>query len=178
MAIRKIIKINLDKCNGCGLCIPNCPEGALQVIDGKARLISDLFCDGLGACIGHCPQGAITVGEREARGYDERQVMANIVRQGENVIRAHLVHLKEHGQEGYLKQAIDYLNEKIKGQKVYLKYDDKKYDEQNNLLAYLYLWNKTFINAHLIKNGLTSADDKMNFKYKDKFFELSGKYNG
>jgi len=55
MAKRKIIKIDNDKCNGCGLCIPNCPEGALQIIDGKARLISDLFCDGLGARIGHCP---------------------------------------------------------------------------------------------------------------------------
>ncbi|MDO8535719.1 MAG: 4Fe-4S binding protein, partial [Candidatus Omnitrophota bacterium] len=53
MSKRKIIKIGEDKCNGCGLCIPNCPEGAIQLIDGKARLISDLFCDGLGACLGH-----------------------------------------------------------------------------------------------------------------------------
>ena len=63
---RKIIKINEDICNGCALCIPDCPEGALQIIDGKARLVSDLFCDGLGACIGHCPEGAIEVEEREA----------------------------------------------------------------------------------------------------------------
>ncbi|HRX75872.1 MAG TPA: 4Fe-4S binding protein, partial [Candidatus Cloacimonadota bacterium] len=62
---RQIIKIDEDKCNGCGLCIPGCPEGALQVIDGKARLISDLFCDGLGACLGNCPEGAILVEERE-----------------------------------------------------------------------------------------------------------------
>jgi ferredoxin len=112
MAKRKIIKINEEKCNGCGLCIPNCPEGALQIIDGKARLISDLFCDGLGACIGHCPEGAITVEEREAEGYDEKKVMANIVRQGENVTKAHLEHLKEHGQQEYLKEAVDYLEEK------------------------------------------------------------------
>lgn len=79
---RKIIKIDEEKCNGCGLCIPNCPEGALQMIDGKARLISDLFCDGLGACIGHCPEGAITIEEREAAEYDERKVMGNIVKQG------------------------------------------------------------------------------------------------
>lgn len=111
MAKRKIIKIDEEKCNGCGLCIPNCPEGALQIIDGKARLISDLFCDGLGACIGHCPQGAITVEEREAGRYDEKKVMENIARQGENVIKAHLEHLKEHNQNEYLKQAIDYLKQ-------------------------------------------------------------------
>ncbi|MBM3253373.1 MAG: 4Fe-4S dicluster domain-containing protein [Candidatus Omnitrophica bacterium] len=109
---RKIIKIDEAKCNGCGLCIPNCPEGALQVIDGKARLISDLFCDGLGACIGHCPQGAITIEEREAVEYDERRVMENIVKQGSNVIKAHLQHLKDHNQMQYLNQAIDYLREK------------------------------------------------------------------
>jgi len=109
MARRSIIKIDEDKCNGCGLCMPNCPEGAIQIIDGKARLVSDLFCDGLGACIGHCPRGAITVEVREARDYDERKVMANIVKQGENVIKAHLDHLKGHNQDKYLKEAIDYL---------------------------------------------------------------------
>ena len=86
MAKRKIIKIDEAKCDGCGLCIPNCPEGALQLIDGKARLISDLFCDGLGACIGHCPQGAITIEEREAEAYNEKRVMASIVKQGRTVI--------------------------------------------------------------------------------------------
>jgi ferredoxin len=112
MAKRKIIKIDEEKCNGCGLCIPNCPEGALQIIDSKARLISDLFCDGLGACIGHCPEGAIIIEEREAEKYDERKVMANIVKQGPNVIKAHLEHLKEHGESGYLKEAVDFLKEK------------------------------------------------------------------
>ena len=112
MAKRKIIKIDEEKCNGCGLCIPNCPEGALQIIDRKARLISDLFCDGLGACIGHCPEGAITIEEREAERYDERKVMENIVKQGKNVIRAHLEHLKGHNENKYLKEAIDYLKEK------------------------------------------------------------------
>jgi len=112
MVKRKIIKINQEKCNGCGLCIPNCPEGALQIIDGKARLISDLFCDGLGACIGYCPEGAITIEEREAGKYDEKRVMENIVKQGKNVIKAHLAHLKGHNQDKYLKEAIDFLKEK------------------------------------------------------------------
>ena len=111
MAKRKIIKIDEEKCNGCGLCIPNFPEGALKVIDGKVRLISDLFCDGLGACIGHCPEGAIEIEEREAEKYDERKVMENIVKQGENVVREHLEHLEEHGADEFLKEAVDYLNE-------------------------------------------------------------------
>ena len=84
---RSIIEIDEEKCNGCGKCIPNCPEGALQIIDGKARLISDLFCDGLGACVGECPLGAIRTVEREAEPYDERKVMANIVKQGANTLR-------------------------------------------------------------------------------------------
>ena len=102
MVKRKIISIDEEKCNGCGLCIPNCPEGALQVIDGKVRLISDIFCDGLGACIGHCPQDAITTEEREAQPYDEKKVMKNIIKAGKNTIIAHLNHLKEHGETGYL----------------------------------------------------------------------------
>src|SRR3990167_4274484 len=104
MAKRKIIKIDSDKCNGCGLCIPDCPEGAIQLIDGKARLISDLFCDGLGACLGRCPQGAISIEEREAKEYDEKKVMENIARQGKEVISAHLEHLKSYKQKEYLQQ--------------------------------------------------------------------------
>ncbi len=108
---RKIIEIEDEKCNGCGVCIPNCPEGAIQIIDGKARLVSDLYCDGLGACIGHCPTDAIRIIEREAEPYDEKKVMERIVRQGRNVIKAHLEHLKEHNEGEFLKQAEEYLRE-------------------------------------------------------------------
>ncbi|NTW52336.1 MAG: 4Fe-4S binding protein [Chlorobiaceae bacterium] len=109
---RQIITIDEPRCTGCGDCIPACPEGALQVIDGKARLISDLFCDGLGACIGKCPTGAMRVETREAEPYDERRVMAeSIVKAGPNVIAAHLRHLAEHGENGYLRTALDYLEE-------------------------------------------------------------------
>ena len=106
---RTIIKINEEKCNGCGLCIPNCPEGALQIIDGKARMISDLFCDGLGACIGKCPEGAIETEMREAEPYDEKIVMENIIKAGSNTIKAHLKHLNDHGEKQFLEQAISIL---------------------------------------------------------------------
>lgn len=109
---RKIIRIDEEKCTGCGLCVPDCPEGALRIIDGKARLVGDLFCDGLGACLKNCPEGAITVEEREAEPYDERKVMANIVSQGRNVIMAHLEHLREHRQAAYLQQALAHLKER------------------------------------------------------------------
>ena len=109
---RSIITMDEDKCNGCGLCVPDCPEGALQVIDGKVRLVSDLFCDGLGACLKTCPEGALFVEEREAEPYDERMVMENVARQGANVIKAHLLHLKNHGEMKYLQEAIGYLNDK------------------------------------------------------------------
>ena len=109
---RPIITINEEKCNGCGLCIPNCPEGALQVINGKVRLISDLFCDGLGACIGHCPQGAIKTEVREAEAYSEKNVMENIIKGGNDVIVAHLKHLKSHGETNFYNQAIEILKEK------------------------------------------------------------------
>ena len=109
---RNIISIDEKKCTGCGQCIPDCPEGALQLIDKKARLVSDLFCDGLGACIGTCPVGAISVIEREAAPYDEKAVMETIAKQGPAVIKAHLSHLACHGQIVFYDQAVEYLNGK------------------------------------------------------------------
>ena len=70
MTRRKIIEIDEEKCDGCGNCVPACAEGALEIVDGKARLVSEVYCDGLGACLGECPQGAITIEEREAEQFD------------------------------------------------------------------------------------------------------------
>jgi ferredoxin len=109
--LREVVKIDEDLCDGCGACIPNCHEGALQMIDGKARLISDLMCDGLGACLGHCPQGAITIEEREAEPYNETKVMEIMVTKGENTVVAHLQHLKEHHETSFLKEGVQYLKD-------------------------------------------------------------------
>ena len=107
--IRKIIEIDEEKCDGCGLCIPGCPEGALQLIEGKAKMVNDIYCDGLGACLGTCPQGAIEIIERDAEEYDEHKVIDHILKQGEDVLQYHLAHLKEHGEEEVLNQAKKYL---------------------------------------------------------------------
>ncbi len=106
---RTVIKINEELCNGCGACVTGCHEGALQLINGKAVMISDLYCDGLGACIGECPVGAIEFEEREAEPYNEEAVMKRLVPKGEKVILSHLNHLKEHGERGLYNQGVEYL---------------------------------------------------------------------
>ncbi len=106
---RTVIKIDEKKCTGCGLCVSGCHEGALQLINGKAVMISDLYCDGLGACIGECPEGAISFEKREAAPYSETAVLERIAPKGEKVVLAHLKHLKDHQQAEFVTEGIDYL---------------------------------------------------------------------
>lgn len=92
-SIRKIIEIDAELCNGCGQCIPGCMEGAIAIIDGKARLVKDSYCDGLGACLGHCPTGALAIVEREADDFDEAAAMVYVASQGKDIPHGH--HLRQ-----------------------------------------------------------------------------------
>lgn len=91
MVLRSVVKIDEEKCTGCGLCIIACAEGALKIVDGKAKLISEKYCDGLGACIGECPEGAITIEMREAEEFDEKAVEEHLTTQ-KPVPMAHHIH--------------------------------------------------------------------------------------
>jgi len=80
MSVREIVEIDEEKCDGCELCIPSCAEGAIQMINGKAKLVDDSFCDGLGACLGECPQDAITITKRDADEFDESAVEQHLTK--------------------------------------------------------------------------------------------------
>lgn len=99
MAVRNVILIDEDLCDGCGKCTTACHEGAIEIIDGKARLVSDTYCDGLGDCIGECPQGAITIEEREAADFDEEAVASRL--RGLEGMR------EEHPRPGSVPQSIE-----------------------------------------------------------------------
>jgi ferredoxin len=96
---RKTIRIDEEKCDGCGLCIPACPEGALQIIGGKARVVKESYCDGLGACLGDCPRGALTIEEKEVEEYDHEGVIAHLKEEAPEQLERHLAHLREHAHE-------------------------------------------------------------------------------
>lgn len=100
---RKVIVIDEELCNGCGNCIPSCPEQALQIVDTpkgpKARLVKEFYCDGLGACLGSCPPGALTIQEKESEVYDEEATIARIKEVAPEKLEEHLEHLKEHADE-------------------------------------------------------------------------------
>lgn len=94
---RKIITIDEEKCDGCGNCVPACVEGALQVVDGKARLMKESYCDGLGACLGDCPQDALHVVEMEVDDYDEASVLGYLGQKSPELVQRHVEHLRAHG---------------------------------------------------------------------------------
>jgi ferredoxin len=106
MVKRQIITIDEEKCDGCGNCVPACVEGALQVIDGKARLVKQSYCDGLGACLGDCPQDALHVTTLEVEAYDEPAVLGYLQQTAPDAVERHVAHLREHGIESSYTPAV------------------------------------------------------------------------
>lgn len=108
---RTIVAIDERRCTGCGLCMPDCSSGSLEVTDGTSRLVDDRCCDGCGACAGACPKEAIGIVEREARPFDRVRLMERIASRGRGAVKEYLDYLHARGETALLRQAIDYLEE-------------------------------------------------------------------
>ena len=149
--LRKMIVIDEEKCDGCGLCMPSCPEGALQIVDTpkgpKARVVKENFCDGLGACLGDCPQGALTIEEREVEEYDEEGVIAHIKKISPELLEKHLTHLKEHADELPQHHSHAGISSCPSARMLHWKEDGKVSDEQVKLHSRLRQWP---IQLHLV----------------------------
>jgi Pyruvate/2-oxoacid:ferredoxin oxidoreductase delta subunit len=106
---RKIIKIDENSCNGCGECIPACPEQALQLVDTpdgkKARLVKEFYCDGLGACLGNCPTGALSIVEEEVEPYDDKATVERIKKVAPDMLNTHIKHMHEHAADMHVQHA-------------------------------------------------------------------------
>ena len=108
---RRIIAVDERRCTGCGLCMPDCPAGSLEVEDGRSHLVDERVCDGGGACVGACPKEAIAVVECEARPFDQARLMDRVASRGEGAVRFYLEHLRARGETMLLRRAVTYLDE-------------------------------------------------------------------
>lgn len=108
---RRIIVVDEQRCTGCGLCMPDCPAGSLEVEDGRSHLVDERVCDGGGACVVACPREAIAVVECEARPFDQARLMERVASRGEGAVRYYLGHLRARGEAELFRQAIGYLVE-------------------------------------------------------------------